>query len=124
MNQSVNRPVSQLTTKLKAERIQEKLKAERIQEKLKAERIQQRLAMLPGWQTAREESALRRVFVLPTIRAATLFVSLVAEIGEGAGFIPVIRMHYLEVTLVIDTDRKEGLTDLDFDLAEVFNLCA
>lgn len=111
-----------LTTKLKAERIQEKLKAERIQEKLEAERIQQRLAMLPGWQTSREGSALRKVFELPTLRAATLFVSLVAEVGEAAGFVPVIRMHYLEVTLVIDTDRKEGLTELDFDLAEVFSL--
>lgn len=116
--------MNQLTTKLKAERIQEKLKAERIQEKLKAERIQQRLAMLPGWQTAREGSALRRVFELPTIRAATLFASLVAEIGEAAGFIPVMRIHYLEVTLIIDTDRKAGLTELDFDLAEAFNLGA
>lgn len=119
----MDQSTSRLTTKLKAERIQEKLKAERIQEKLKAERIQQRLALLPGWQATREGSALRRAFELPTIRAATAFVSLVAEIGEAAGFIPVIRMHYLEVTLVIDTDRKAGLTDLDFDLAEVFDLC-
>jgi pterin-4a-carbinolamine dehydratase len=114
--------MARLTTKLKADRIQDKLQADRIQDKLKADRIQQRLQELPGWRTGREGSALVRTFELPTVESAALFASLETSLGESAGFHPTVRLRGNEVTLIVDTDRQDGLTDLDFELAELFSL--
>lgn len=114
---------SDLESPLAAERIQgltERLKAERIQERLKAERIQGRLAELPSWRTARRESALARTYGFPTYRAAAAFVALAVEIGEAAGYVPELDLRDREVTLRVATDGEEGLTELDFDVAELF----
>jgi pterin-4a-carbinolamine dehydratase len=121
----------QVSERLKAERIQERLKAERIQERLKAERIQEpleaarvreRLAELAGWSPSRNGQALQKTFLFPTLRAAGLFVQLVYELGEAAGFVPAIDARYLEVTLRVSTRRGTGVTDLDFDIAHLFQL--
>jgi pterin-4a-carbinolamine dehydratase len=108
---------------LAAERIQgltDRLKAERIQERLKAERIQGRPAELPSWRTVRRESALARTYGFPTNRAAAAFVALAVEIGEAAGYVPELDLRDREVTLRVATDGEEGLTELDFDVAELF----
>lgn len=110
-------------SQLKAERIQgitERLKAERIQERLKAERIQSRLEELPGWRTAQGRRALERTYVFPTSRAAAAFITLAAEIGEATGYVPALDLRGEEVTLRVATDGEAGLTDLDFDLAQLF----
>lgn len=109
-----------LSRRLKAERIQERLKAERIQERLKAERIQSRLAELPGWRTSRRESALERTYGLPTPGAAVAFAALAVEIGEAVGYVPELDLRGGEVTLRVTIDREAGLTDLDFDVARLF----
>jgi pterin-4a-carbinolamine dehydratase len=122
----------ELTTKLKAERIQQTLEAGTLQEKLKAERIQERLAALPGWDTVRDGTALRRRLELPTVRAASLFATLAAEIGAATGVHPAIRLHGREVTLTIaggsgpgeGESEDDGLSDLDFDVAELLTLPA
>jgi len=110
-------------SQLKAERIQalsERLKAERIQERLKAERIQSRLEELPGWRSAQGESALERSYAFPTSRAAAAFVALAAEIGEATGYVPELHLRGQEVTLRVATDAEPGVTDLDFDVARLF----
>ena len=112
----------QVSERLKAERIQERLKAERIQEPLAAARIRERLAELSGWSPSRNGQALQKTFLLPTLSAAALFVLLVYELGEAAGFVPAVDARYLEVTLRISTRRGSGVTDLDFDLAHLFQL--
>jgi len=134
----------ELTTKLKAERIQQTLETGTLHEKLKAERIQERLAALPGWNAVHDGTALRRRVELPTVRAAGLFASLAAEIGAAAGVHPAIRLRGREVTLTVgagpdirqdegrdesrngseDEDRSGGLTELDFDVAELLTLPA
>lgn len=111
-------------SQLKAERIQalsERLKAERIQERLKAERIQSRLAELPGWRSAKGGSALERSYLFPTSRAAAAFVTLAAEMGEATGYVPELDLRGQEVTLRVATDAEAGLTDLDFDVARLFD---
>jgi pterin-4a-carbinolamine dehydratase len=113
---------SQVSERLKAERIQDRLKAERIQEPLAAARIRERLAELSGWSPSRNGQALQKTFLFPTLRAAGLFVQLVYELGEAAGFVPSIDAQYLEVTLRVATRRGSGVTDLDFDLAHLFQL--
>lgn len=112
----------QVSERLKAERIQERLKTERIQEPLAAARIRERLAELPGWSPSRNGQALQKTFLFPTLRAAGLFVQLVYELGEAAGFVPAIDAQYLEVTLRVTTRRGSGVTELDFDLAHLFQL--
>jgi len=112
----------QVSERLKAERIQERLKAERIQEPLAPPRIRERLAELSGWSPSRNGQALQKTFLLPTLRAAALFVQLVYDLGEAAGFVPAIDARYLEVTLRVSTRRGSGVTDLDFDLAHLFQL--
>ena len=118
----------ELTTKLKAERIQRTVETNALQEKLKAERIQERLAALPGWSVIRDGTALRRHLELPTVRAASLFAGLAAEIGAAAGVHPVIRLRGREVTLTVATGPGDrggtGLTELDFDVAELLTLPA
>lgn len=116
--------MAELTTKLKAERIQRTLEANAVHERLKAERIQERLASLPGWDAVRDGTALRRQVELPTIHAASLFASLAAEVGAAAGVSPTIRIQGREVTLTVATGRGAGLTDLDFDIAELLTLPA
>jgi|GEM_PF-2143710 len=113
--------MTQLTTKLKAERIQERLKAERIQDRLKAERIQERLAALPGWQAVRGDAALARQTELPTVRAAGLLANLAAELGAAAGVDPVVRLDGRRVTVTVAT-AGDGLSDLDFEVAELLSL--
>jgi len=124
----------QLNSKLKAERIQQSLADKTLHDKLKAERIQERLAALPGWDAVRDGSALRRRVELPTVRAAGLFANLAAEIGASAGVRPAIHLHGREVTVTVatsagpghgsDPDEGDGLTDLDFDVAELLSLPA
>lgn len=116
--------ISDPTTQLKAERIQglsERLKADRIQERLKAERIQNRLAELPGWQTTEDGSALESTYVFPTSRAAAAFIALAAEIGEAIGYVPALDLREEEVILRVATDSEEGLSELDFHVARLFN---
>jgi pterin-4a-carbinolamine dehydratase len=112
----------QVRERLKAERIQERLKAERIQEPLAAGQVQERLAELPGWRPSRNGQALQKTFPFPSLRAAGLFVQLVYEVGEAAGFVPAVDARYLEVTLRVTSRRGSGVTELDFDLAHLFQL--
>jgi pterin-4a-carbinolamine dehydratase len=112
----------QVSERLKAERIQERLKAERIQEPLAAARIRERLAELSGWSPSRNGQALQKSFLFPTLRAAGLFVQLVYEVGEAVGFVPDVNARYLEITLRVASSRGSGVTDLDFDLAHLFQL--
>lgn len=46
-----------------------------------------------------------------------------ARFGDGGadGHVPAIDVRYLEVTLTIATARNEGLTKLDFDVAQVLD---
>jgi len=110
--------------KLRPERIGERLKSERVQSPLKAERIQHMLGELPGWEAAEDNSALVRTYLFPTIRAAVAFVALTAEIGEANGYVPDIALRHLEVTLRVATIAEAGLTELDFDVARVFDQSA
>lgn len=75
---------------------------------------------LPGWLTARRDSALEWTSGLPTHRTAAAFVALVVEIGEAGGYVPELDLKGLEVMLRVATDGEEGLTELDFDVAGLF----
>lgn len=111
----------QIRSQLKPERIQEPLEAEQIQAELKPERIQAHLAELPGWSVADGGSSLVRTYEFPTVRASALFVQLIAEIGDAAGYLPDIDLRYLKVTVAVDTSQKQGLHDLDFTIARMLD---
>jgi 4a-hydroxytetrahydrobiopterin dehydratase len=108
-------------SKLKSERVQTRLKPERVQTRLRPERIQAQLADLPGWELADDGQALERTYLFPTIRAAVAFVALVAEIGDAEGYVPDVDLRHLEVTLQVATRAEAGVTELDFDVARLFD---
>jgi pterin-4a-carbinolamine dehydratase len=110
-----------IRSKLKAERIQDKLKAERIQSKLEVPRLEELLAEVPGWAVGEDGRSLRRVYELPTLRAAGLFVQLATEIGEAAGQVPDVDLRYLEVTLTVAGPANDGIAETDFQLARMLD---
>jgi 4a-hydroxytetrahydrobiopterin dehydratase len=79
--------------------------------------IQARLAPLTGWQRLGQE--IRKTFQFPNFPAAIAFVNQVAEEAEGADHHPDIDIRYRQVTLALSTHSAGGLTEKDFDLAEV-----
>jgi pterin-4a-carbinolamine dehydratase len=93
---------------LKSERVQSRLKPERVQTRLRPERIQERLEELAGWELAGDGRALERTYLFPTIRAAVVFIALVAEIGEAKGYVPDIDLRHLEVRLRVATSTAAG----------------
>ena len=99
----------------------EPLKAERIQQPLKAERIQERLAEIPGWSANEDDTALTRTYELPTLRGAGLFVELALEAAAATGHTPEIDVRGREVTVRIATAPGHGITDLDFDCAQLLD---
>lgn len=49
------------------------------------------------------------------------FVALVAEIGEAEGYVPDVDLRHLEVTLRVATSAQADVTELDFDVARLFD---
>jgi 4a-hydroxytetrahydrobiopterin dehydratase len=78
--------------------------------------IQQALETLPQWEV--RDDRLRKVFALPSFRAAISFVNQVAELAEAADHHPNITIAYKNVTLVLTTWAAGGkITARDIQLA-------
>jgi 4a-hydroxytetrahydrobiopterin dehydratase len=71
---------------------------------------------VPEWET--DKKKIERVFEFDDFTAAMDFVNLVAEIAEEQEHHPDIDIRYNKVKLAIYTQTKDGLTELDFQLAE------
>ena len=78
--------------------------------------IEQALAALPHWEV--RDDRLRKVFALPSFRAAIAFVNHVAELAEAADHHPNITIAYKNVTFVLTTWAAGGkITVRDTELA-------
>lgn len=104
-----------------AERIQAQLEEERIQSQLKPERIQALLTEVPGWSVGEDPVSLTRTYEFPSVRAAGLFIELVAEVGDSMGYVPAVDLRSLAVTVTITTSQEEGLFELDFNVARILD---
>ena len=82
---------------------------------LSPEIIQERMKKIPEWEL--NEDSISRSFELDEYQPAIEFVNTVAEIAEEAQHHPDISISYTNVTLVLTTHSKGGLTESDFEVA-------
>ena len=85
-------------------------------ELLTAQDIKNWLKKLPEWEL--EKKHIERVFEFDDFSQAIEFVNGVAEIAEEDDHHPEIDIRYNKVKLALSTHSENGLTDLDFELAE------
>lgn len=85
-------------------------------ELLTAQDIKNWLKKLPEWEL--EKKHIERVFEFDDFSQAIEFVNGVAEIAEDEDHHPEIDIRYNKVKLALSTHSENGLTDLDFELAE------
>ncbi|MEM3832736.1 MAG: 4a-hydroxytetrahydrobiopterin dehydratase [Thermoprotei archaeon] len=86
---------------------------------LKRSEIELRLAKLENWK-------LRGRRIVRTVRFKTFldainFINRVAIIAEHKNHHPDLRISYNRVTVSLITHDVKGITDLDFQLAEIIN---
>ena len=79
------------------------------------EMIQERIKKIPEWEL--NEDSISRRFEFDEYLPAIDFVNVVAEIAEEAQHHPDITINYTNVTLVLTTHSKGGLTESDFEVA-------
>ncbi|MCH2026533.1 MAG: 4a-hydroxytetrahydrobiopterin dehydratase [Verrucomicrobiales bacterium] len=77
--------------------------------------IQERMKKIPEWEL--NEDSISRSFEFDEYQPAIEFVNTVAEIAEEAQHHPDISISYTNVTLVLTTHSKGGLTESDFEVA-------
>ena len=83
---------------------------------LDAAEIKTALKKVPEWEF--DKKKIERLFEFDDFTGAIDFVNLVAEISEEQEHHPDIDIRYNRVKLSVYTHNKNGLTDLDFQLAE------
>ena len=83
---------------------------------LDAAEIKTYLKKVPEWEA--DKKKIERTFEFEDFAASIEFVNLVAEIAEDQEHHPDIDVRDNKVVLSIYTHSKNGLTELDFQLAE------
>ena len=83
---------------------------------LDADEIKNALKKIPEWEN--DKKKIERTFEFDDFTEAIDFVNNVAEIAEEQDHHPDIDIRYNKVKLSVYTHNKNGLTDLDFQLAE------
>ncbi|MGD1942143.1 MAG: 4a-hydroxytetrahydrobiopterin dehydratase [Leptolyngbyaceae cyanobacterium] len=81
--------------------------------------IQQRMTALPLWTTDGESLFYEQTFA--DFEAAIAFVNALVDPAEALGHHPDIVITYNRVALTLTTHDAGGLTELDFQLAEVIS---
>lgn len=84
--------------------------------------IQQQLVRLPGW--TRQNQQLQRTFILKNFVEAIAFVNQLVEPSEKLEHHPDILILYNRVTITLSTHDAGGLTQKDFDLAQMISQIA
>ncbi|MGM8214864.1 4a-hydroxytetrahydrobiopterin dehydratase [Bacillaceae bacterium W0354] len=89
-------------------------------ERLTDKQITEELGKLPEWKLV-DEKWIRRRYKFKDYLKGVAFVSKVAEYAEDKNHHPNIAIDYKVVTLKISSWEKQGLTDLDFEMAHHFD---
>jgi 4a-hydroxytetrahydrobiopterin dehydratase len=84
--------------------------------RLDAKAISQRLSMLPGWSL--KQDTLCKRFEFADFVAAFRWMARIAEVAEGLAHHPDWRNVYNTVQVRLSTHDADGLTELDFALAQ------
>lgn len=88
-----------------------------LQMRLSETEISRQLQSLPGWKI--EDGQLRRTYQFENFVEAIAFVNLLVEPAENAGHHPDLLISYNRVTVSLTTHDAGGLTQKDFDLAQI-----
>ncbi len=88
-------------------------------QKLSSSEIQARLQELPDW--ARQGESIRCLRTFKTFVEAIDFVNKLVEPAEAANHHPDIEISYNKVKICLITHDVGGLTEKDFDLANVIS---
>ena len=83
---------------------------------LDADEIKNALKKVPEWEN--DKKRIERTFEFDDFTEAMDFVNNVAEIAEEQEHHPDIDIRYNKVKLSVYTHSKNGLTQMDFELAE------
>ncbi|GGB45987.1 4a-hydroxytetrahydrobiopterin dehydratase [Virgibacillus dakarensis] len=90
-------------------------------ERLNEEQIKQELEQLPKWKRL-DEKWIARKYHFKNFLAGVRFVDQIAEYAESKQHHPFISIDYKAVTLKITSWRAKGLTDLDFEMVNHFDV--
>lgn len=82
---------------------------------LEDEEIEQRLDELGDWE--REGDEIQKVYEFDDFASAIRFVNEVAKMADRYDHHPDIDIRWNKVKLVLTTHSEDGITALDFDLA-------
>lgn len=90
--------------------------------KLTDSQIQQQLMRLPGW--TQQNQQLQRTFIFKNFVEAIAFVNQLVEPSEQLQHHPDLLINYNKVTVTLSTHDARGITQKDFDLANMFSQIA
>lgn len=93
-------------------------------QKLDAAAQAERLALLDGWLRVEGREAISRSYRFADFNAAFGWMTRVALMAEKLDHHPDWRNSYNRVEVVLTTHDAGGLTDLDFQLAELMDRMA
>lgn len=88
-----------------------------LQMRLSETEISKELQSLPGWKI--EDGQLRRTYRFENFVEAIAFVNLLVEPAENANHHPDLAISYNRVTVSLITHDAGGITQKDFDLAQI-----
>lgn len=88
-----------------------------IQTRLSDIEISRQLQNLSGWKI--EDGQLRRTYHFKNFVEAIAFVNRLVEPAENAGHHPDLSISYNRVTVSLTTHDAGGITQKDFDLAQI-----
>lgn len=92
--------------------------------KLGQDAVAEALAGLEGWQLSRQGAAIGRTFTFQDFSEAFGFMTRVALAAEKLDHHPEWSNVYKTVEVALTTHDADGLTALDFELANEMNRCA
>ena len=84
--------------------------------------VEEKLQTLPDWTTDGE--TIHRTFKFKDFVSAIEFVNKLVEPAEKAGHHPDISISYNKVTINLTTHDAGGITQKDFDLAQIISQLA
>lgn len=90
--------------------------------KLSETEVNQQLQSLPDWTI--EDQQLRRTYQFEDFVEAVAFVNRLVEPAETAGHHPDIAISFNQVAIALTTHDAGGITQQDFDLAQVISQIA
>lgn len=86
---------------------------------LSKDEIRRTLNGMPEWSLA--GNAIQRRFAFKSFMPGIAFVNKIAEAAEQANHHPDITINYNQVTISLSTHSESGVTQKDFQLAQVID---